>query len=107
MVIVGLVAFAEPPLDKGGVPLTFWCRLSLLGFWYFAACRVAGWIPVVLIVAAAIGLVTAFRDQEMPLGKKTIQLPDANPPMRQPVTTFEKSSVLTKTIITPPPTAKK
>ncbi|MEK7093174.1 MAG: hypothetical protein AAB927_01700 [Patescibacteria group bacterium] len=112
MVIVGLVAFAEPPLgNKGpGVPLAAILvpLVLLLGFWYFApACRVAGWIPVVLIVAAAIGLVTAFRDQEMPLGKKTIQLPDANPPMRQPVTTFEKSSVLTKTIITPPPTAKK
>lgn len=111
MVVVGLVAFAEPPLGNKGpeVPLAAILvpLVLLLGFWYFApACRVAGWIPVVLIVAAAIGLVTAFRDQEMPLIKKTIQLPEAKPPMKPALTTFEKSSVLTKTIITPPPVKK-
>ncbi len=129
MVVVGLVAFAEPPLgNKGpGVPLAAILvpLVLLLAFWYLApACRVAGWIPVVLIVAAAIGLVTAFRDQEMPLVKKTIQLPEAKqPPASTPAqplmvekTTTTKTSVLvpqtpplkttteTKTtIVTPPP----
>ncbi|OGG53053.1 hypothetical protein A3C20_03025 [Candidatus Kaiserbacteria bacterium RIFCSPHIGHO2_02_FULL_55_25] len=111
MVVIGLVAFAEPPLgNKGpGVPLAAILvpLVLLLGFWYLAPlCRVAGWIPVVLIVAAAIGLVTAFRDQEMPLVKKAIQLPEAKPPMKQPVTTFEKNSVPAATIITPPPVKK-
>ena len=108
MVVVGLVAFAEPPLGNKGpeVPLAAILvpLVLLLGFWYLApACRVAGWIPVVLIVAAAIGLVTAFRDQELPLGKKAIQLPEARPPMKQPTTTFEKSTTPPNTVITPPP----
>ena len=110
MVVVGLVAFAEPPLGNRGpkVPLSAILipLVLLLLFWYLApACRVAGWIPIVLIVAAAIGLVTAFRDQEMPL-RKVAQLPQSTPPTKTTVET-EKNTTVSKTIITPPPAPKK
>jgi hypothetical protein len=106
MVIVGLIAFAEPPLaDKNpNVPLAgiLIPLVLLLLFWYFApSCRVAGWIPFVLIVAAAIGLVTAFRDKEMPIGN-VIQLPQAKPSVKQIVTVTEKTTVLAKTVSTIP-----
>lgn len=113
MVAVGLVAFAEPPLANkdSRIPLAAILipLVLLLGFWYLATpCRVAGWIPVVLIVAAAIGLITAFRDKEMPLGT-IIQLPAAKPSVKQTVTVTEKTTVLAKTVITPitPPTKNK
>src|SRR3989344_5521861 len=110
MVVVGLVAFAEQPLGNRGpkVPLSAILipLVLLLLFWYLApACRVAGWIPIVLIVAAAIGLVTAFRDQEMPL-RKVAQLPQSTPPTKTTVET-EKNTTVSKTIITPPPAPKK
>lgn len=113
MVIVGLTAFAEPPLANKHpalpVSLILIPLVLLLGFWYLApACRVAIWIPFVLMAAAAIGLVTAFRDEEMPV-TLAIQLPVAAPKANLPVTTPQKevkitetTTVVQKTVITPP-----
>jgi CDP-diglyceride synthetase len=82
-VIVAFVGLSEPPLAKRhdllpialiGVPL-----LVLLWFWYYLPdCRLSGFIPVILLVAAALGLYGAYRTDlpttkpiALPASKKT------------------------------------
>jgi hypothetical protein len=93
MVGVGLVAFAEPPLTRKStelpaaliiVPLVL-----LLLFWYAVpACRVAVWIPIVLLIAAALALLAAYREKT-PGGGATPskQLPAPKPEAPKPTTT--------------------
>ena len=81
MLLVGVVAFIEPPLANRMAALPLVAILVplalLLGFWYLTPlCRVASWIPLILILAAGIGIFTAFRDRELPL-TNVIELPAA------------------------------
>lgn len=65
-VIAAFVGLSQPPLSEKhsalpsaliGVPLVI-----LLGFWYFVPdCRLNWFIPVILLVAAAIGIYSAYR----------------------------------------------
>lgn len=92
MVGIGLVAFAEPPLTRKStelpaaliiVPLVL-----LLLFWYAVpACRVAVWIPIVLLIAAALALLAAYREKT-PGGGSTPskQLPAPKPETPKPST---------------------
>lgn len=80
MIGVGIVAFIEPPLARKGmwlpIALILIPLVLLVAFWYFApACRVALWIPFVLIAAAALGLLSALREE--PNVASILQLPPA------------------------------
>jgi len=80
VVIVTIVAIAQPPLAERSPALPIATILIplvlLIAFWYFAPlCRAASWIPVILIIAAILGLVVAFRDRGN--GTRVIQLPPA------------------------------
>lgn len=111
MVGVGLVAFAEPPLARKSVELPAALILVplvlLLLFWYVTpACRVAIWIPIVLLIAAAVALIAAYREKA-PMGK-IVQLPAAKPqPQPQTLMATTKTTntptkqTQTTTIITP------
>jgi hypothetical protein len=118
MVGIGLVAFAEPPLTRKStelpaaliiVPLVL-----LLLFWYAVpACRVAVWIPIVLLIAAALALLAAYREKT-PGGGMTParQLPSPKPeapktgssaaiPMPAGKSTVPMKTIQTTTVITP------
>lgn len=105
MVAVGLTAFAEPPLARRNAQLPAALILVplvlLLGFWYLApACRVATWIPFVLIVAAAIGLLTSYREKAQVAS--IINLPAAKPQSAATKSSFASTrQTQTTTIITP------
>jgi len=80
MLLVGVVAFVEPPLANRmpAIPLVAILvpLVLLLLFWYLTpACRIASWIPLVLILAAGIGIFTAFRDKELASSGNVIELP--------------------------------
>jgi hypothetical protein len=91
MVGVGLVAFAEPPLTRKStelpaalivVPLVL-----LLLFWYAVpACRVAVWIPIVLLIAAALALLAAYREKTPGGTGPAKQLPSPKPQPVKPTT---------------------
>ncbi len=60
--------------------------IILVGFWYFSpACRLASWIPIILLLIAIAGLLAAFRDEKNgPLAlldgpKKPVPMPPAKP----------------------------
>lgn len=82
-VIVTITGIAQPPLAERSpaLPLaTILVPLVLLvAFWYFAPlCRAASWIPIVLVIAAILGLLAAFRHREQVA--KVIQLPPPKTP---------------------------
>jgi hypothetical protein len=117
MVGVGLVAFAEPPLTRKStelpaalivVPLVL-----LLLFWYAVpACRVAVWIPIVLLIAAALALLAAYREKTPGGAAPAKQLPVPKPEAPKPLTptaipmpagksTMPMKTTQTTTVITP------
>jgi hypothetical protein len=131
MVGIGLIAFAEPPLTRKSAELPAAAILVplvlLLLFWYVTPdCRVAVWIPVVLLVAAAVALIAAYREKEMVGGifRTSVSKPLAQPSTAKPTTLMKQTQTTivtptktqqttttitpnrveqTKTIITPPP----
>lgn len=81
VVIVALVALYEAVLTlrSGYLPgaLIVLPLLALLAFWIIAeGCRATGWMPVILLMIAAVGIATVYRTRNEVT--KVIELPPAN-----------------------------
>jgi hypothetical protein len=81
-VICAFVGLSQPPLTQrnGGLPLVLISipTVILLLFWYFVPdCRLSWLIPAITLVAAAIGLFSAYRSS--PIMRPIMELPPAQP----------------------------
>ncbi len=112
-VIVGIAAITRTPFVQKSpaipVAMILVPLIILVGFWYFSpACRLASWVPIILLLIAIAGLLAAFRDEKNgPLAlldgpRKPIPMPPAKPvvpsaPTTAPQKPAEKPATPAKT----------